>query len=70
MRKIVKNWQDYEILDFGEGVKFERWNNIIVGRPDPLALGKTQNFNNLIQASDIYYNDKTEIGRASCRERV
>lgn len=70
MRKIVKNWQDYEILDFGEGVKFERWNNIIVGRPDPLALGKTQNFNNSIQASDIYYNDKTGKGFWEYRRKV
>jgi 23S rRNA (cytosine1962-C5)-methyltransferase len=38
-----KNWQDYEILDSGEGMKLERWGKYTLARPDPQALWPKQN---------------------------
>ena len=53
------NWKDYECIKTGNGEKLERWNNIILIRPDPQIIwNKTEKWNNY------------EIGRASCRERV
>ncbi len=36
--KLSKNWKDYQIIDAGDGEKLERWNNIILRRPDPMAI--------------------------------
>ena len=38
--EIAKNWQDYEIIDMANGEKLERWNNIILVRPDPQIIWK------------------------------
>ena len=36
---IVSNeWKNYEILDTSNGEKLERWNNIILLRPDPQII--------------------------------
>jgi len=35
---ISNKWQDYEIIDSGEGEKLERWGDIIVIRPDPQII--------------------------------
>ncbi len=38
--EIAKNWKDYEIIDMANGEKLERWNNIILVRPDPQIIWK------------------------------
>lgn len=37
---IAGGWQDYEILDCGDGMKLERWNDVILLRPDPQVIWK------------------------------
>lgn len=37
MRK-TSHWQDYELMDLGNGIKIERFNHIITNRPEPTAL--------------------------------
>lgn len=37
---IADNWKDYEILDTGDGMKLERWGNVILSRPDPQVIWK------------------------------
>ena len=36
--KVVNDFLDYEIIDAGNGMKYERWNNIYLLRPDPLIM--------------------------------
>lgn len=36
--QIISNFDDYEILDMSNGYKIERWNNIILQRPDPQII--------------------------------
>ena len=31
-------WQDYEVLDTGDGEKLERWGDVILRRPDPQTI--------------------------------
>ena len=38
MNQIASRWEDYECIDAGSGEKLERWKDIILRRPDPLAL--------------------------------
>ncbi len=42
MLKISKDWKDYQIIDAGNGEKLEKWDNIILRRPDPQAIWKTE----------------------------
>ena len=41
MLRISNEWQDYECLDAGNGEKLERWNDVILRRPDPQAMWPT-----------------------------
>ncbi len=41
---IANNWKDYEILDMADGVKLERWKNVILSRPDPQIIWKEKSF--------------------------
>ena len=36
--KVVEDFFDYEIIDAGLGMKYERWKNVYLLRPDPLAM--------------------------------
>ena len=35
---VTDRWQDFELLDAGNGRKLERWGDVILERPDPQAL--------------------------------
>jgi len=35
---LADDWEDYEVLDTGNGEKLERWGNIILRRPDPQVI--------------------------------
>ena len=38
--KVVENFKEYEILDMSNGQKLERWNGILLSRPDPQIIWK------------------------------
>ena len=42
--EIARNWKDYEILDMADGEKLERWENIILIRPDPQIIWKEKSY--------------------------
>ena len=35
---VVNDWKDYEIIDASLGMKYERWGNVFLLRPDPQVL--------------------------------
>ena len=39
--EISRDWKDYEIIDMANGEKLERWGDVILIRPDPQAIFKT-----------------------------
>lgn len=39
--KISYDWKEYTCLDAGNGEKLERWGDIVLRRPDPQAIWKT-----------------------------
>ena len=41
---VANEWKDYEILDMANGEKLERWNNIVLVRPDPQIIWKNKTF--------------------------
>ena len=36
--RISNEWKNYECLDAGNGEKLERWGNVLLRRPEPLAM--------------------------------
>ena len=44
MIKYVKNFNDYEVLDCGDGEKIERFGDYILRRPHPQAIWHPENF--------------------------
>ena len=42
--RITKDFKDYEIIDAGNGEKLERWDNIILRRPDPQAMWNVSDY--------------------------
>lgn len=37
---LVPRWEDYELIDFGDGEKLERFSTVVTIRPEPLAKGR------------------------------
>ena len=35
---LARDWKDYECIDCGDGMKYERWGSIYLLRPDPQAI--------------------------------
>ena len=35
---LANEWEDYEIIDASLGMKYERWGNVYLLRPDPQVL--------------------------------
>lgn len=35
---IAENWEDYSLIDTGDGMKLERWGDIVLLRPDPQTI--------------------------------
>lgn len=51
--KLVEDFKEYQILNMNNGMKVERWNNIILKRPDPQIIWEDQEFDGSIDA--IYH---------------
>jgi 23S rRNA (cytosine1962-C5)-methyltransferase len=35
---LADQWQDYQLLDAGDGMKLERWGDVVLARPDPQII--------------------------------
>ena len=35
---VSDQWNEYEVLDTGDGAKLERWGRVILDRPDPQVI--------------------------------
>ena len=58
---IADHWQDYEVLDTGDGEKLERWKNIVLRRPDPQAIWPKQE-PALWEKADAWYHRSSRGG--------
>jgi len=62
MKKIADQWIDYECLDAGDGMKLERWGDILLARPDPQVLWHKGNKELWNHADAIYHRSSTGGG--------
>ncbi len=61
---IANNWKDYEILDMANGEKLERWNNILLVRPDPQIIWKDKTYPELWKKANAVYKRSSTGGGA------
>lgn len=55
MLTVSNEWKDYECLDAGNGEKLERWQNVVLRRPDPQAMWITENDNKWKKPDGYYF---------------
>ena len=67
---IANQWQDYEVLDTGEGEKLERWGDIILRRPDPQAIWPKQQPRIWNQADAHYHRSAKGGGEWEFRRKL
>ena len=53
--KVIKDFEDYEILDMASGQKLERWNGVILSRPDPQIIWPVKSKKSLWDSVDAKY---------------
>lgn len=56
------NWKDYELIDTSNGERLERWENIILIRPDPQIIWDTPQTNPLWKQAHARYLRSTTGG--------
>ncbi len=61
---IANNWKDYEILDMANGEKLERWNNVLLVRPDPQIIWKDKTYPQLWEKANAIYKRSSTGGGA------
>ena len=68
---ITKNWKDYECLDAGDGEKLERWQDIILRRPDPTAIWpKDETYKLWNNAHGLYHRSNKGGGEWEFNKKV
>lgn len=60
--EFPKDWQDFELLDSGDGEKLERWGQYILRRPDPQAIWNKDNRVKEWNKSDMIYHRSNSGG--------
>ncbi len=59
--RLSDQWEDYEIISAGNGKKLERWGNIILNRPDPIAMWPIKE-EKIWQDADATYHRNSDGG--------
>ena len=68
---VAKNWVDYELIDMANGEKLERWNDIILIRPDPQIIWKDKTSpKDWEKCNAIYKRSKTGGGAWEYKSRL
>lgn len=60
--RISKDWKDYECIDAGNGEKLERFGNVILRRPEPLAMWPVEEYTNMWKSPDGFYHRSNKGG--------
>ncbi|MBQ2092711.1 MAG: class I SAM-dependent methyltransferase, partial [Clostridia bacterium] len=55
-------WNDYELIDCSDGERLERWGDVILIRPDPQVIWKTQRKNELWKKANARYHRSAKGG--------
>ncbi len=69
--RVADKWQDYELIDSSSGERLERWKDVILIRPDPQVIWKTEKLNPLWKKADaIYHRSNTGGGNWEIKRKI
>ena len=60
--RVADRWKDYELLDCSSGQRLERWGDIVLIRPDPQVIWKTEKKHPLWNRAHAVYNRSNQGG--------
>ena len=60
--RVADKWKDYELLDCSSGQRLERWGDVILIRPDPQVIWKTEKTHPLWYKAHAVYNRSSSGG--------
>ncbi len=52
---LANDWKDYQILDMADGIKLEKWKDVILARPDPQIIWKEKSYPELWKNANAEY---------------
>lgn len=67
---LSDKWQDFAVLDSGDGMKLERWGDYILSRPEPQAVWPRQDKRAWDKADAIYHRSKSGGGEWEMRSQL
>ena len=70
MMFLAKDWEDYEVLDTGDGEKLERWGNVILRRPDPQTIWPKADESLWDRADAVYHRSERGGGSWEFRKTL
>lgn len=70
MNQTASEWKDYEVLDAGGKEKLERWNDIILRRPDPVAIWPIEDEKPWKKAHAVYHRSSKGGGQWEMKKPV
>jgi len=62
--RIAKNWVDYKIIDTSDNEKLEMWGNVVLVRPDPQIIWKSEHKSPLWNTPHAHYHRSSQGGGA------
>ncbi len=62
--RVAENWKDYELIDASCGERLERWGRVILIRPDPQIIWRTERKSNLWKNAHARYRRSSSGGGA------
>ena len=69
--RFTDKWKDYQLLDASSGERLERWDDIILIRPDPQIIWNTPKENpNWQNANAIYYRSSSGGGKWNIKKNT
>lgn len=69
--RVADKWLDYELIDCSCGERLERWGDIVLIRPDPQVIWKTEKENPLWKSADaVYYRSQSGGGSWEIRKKI
>ena len=69
--KLLNNFDDYKLLAMSDGMKLESWNDIIIARPDPQIIWKSDKDKELWnKAKAVYHRSSTGGGSWEYKKNI
>jgi 23S rRNA (cytosine1962-C5)-methyltransferase len=67
---LADRWKDYQLIDTGDGMKLERWGDVILVRPDPQVIWPRQARSDWNTWDGFYHRSESGGGRWEFRRQL